>query len=338
VFGVLTEHGKKNISTHILSQKVMKTLIQISLLSLLTFSTLAQSDSLQVDSTKTEPEVVAPTWKKTLNIGLSLSHTLNVNPPATSAPEEGFGSSVSIKASLNYIKDKSRFKVKNNLSWLMVLYKANGQTPTQNVSDILLTNHDLSYSFKKGGNWSINTIFNNTASVLTLFDGNYLIDQNALGPIQSFLNPYSVTISPGIKYDTEKGLGISISPYVFKIRGVTNQAIADKDIFFKNKANRILSDGHYKKSFQEQLGAGLQIWYVKNFGEWLSIDYKLIANSNYLENVFKNGTIEGQFTTNFIIYKGIGLTHTALLTGNFAQSPFKPFYNQVVVLSYTFDK
>ncbi len=316
----------------------MKTILQIFLLSLLTFSTLAQSDSLRVDSTKTEPAVVAPTWKKTLSVGLSLSHTLNINPPASNAPEEGFGSSVTLKASLDYVKEKSRFKMKNNLSWLMVLYKANGQTPTQSTSDILLINHDFSYSFKKGGNWSINTIFNNKTSVLTLFDDNYLRDQNALGATQGFLNPYSITISPGIKYDTEKGLGISLSPYVFKIRGVTSQAIADKDIYFKDRANRILSDGHYKKSFQEQLGAGLQIWYKKDFGEWLSIDYKLFANSNYLENVFKNGTLEGQFTTSFFIYKGIGLTHTALLNGNFAQSPFKPFYNQVVVLSYTFDK
>jgi hypothetical protein len=317
----------------------MKSLIQISLLSLLTFSTLAQSDSLQVDSVKVEEEVAsAPAWEKSLTVGLSLSHTLNVNPPANSAPKEGFGSTVSISASLNYIKENSRFKMLNDLSWTMALYKANGQTPTQNVSDVLLTNHDFSYSFKKRGNWSINTIFNTETSVLTLFENNYLRDQNALGPIQSFLNPYAVTISPGIKYDTDKGLGISVSPYVIKIRGVTSQAIADKDIFFQDKDNRILSDGHYKKSFQEQLGAGLQIWYKKSFGKWINIDYKLLANSNYLENVFKNGTISGQFTTNFFIYKGFGITHKGLLTGNFAQSPFKPFYNQVVVLSYKFAK
>jgi hypothetical protein len=315
----------------------MKSLIQIFVLSLLTFSTLAQSDSLKVDSTKVQEETI-PSWEKTLGLGLSLSHTLNVNPPANSAPKEGFGSTVSIDAVLNYIKEKSRFTMRNDLSWTMALYKANGQIPTQNTSDILLTNHDFSLSFKKGGNWYFNTIFNTETSVLSLFENNYLQDQNALGPIQSFLNPYAITINPGIKYETGKGLGISISPYVLKIRGVTSQAIADKDIFFQDKDNRILSDGHYKKMFQEQLGAGLQIWYTKKFGKWISINYKIIANSNYLENIFKNGTITGQFTTNLFVYKGFGITHKGLLKGNFAQSPFKPFYNQVIVLSYKFAK
>lgn len=315
----------------------MKTLLQIFFINLLTFSLLAQSDSLQVDSTKVEEEI-APSWEKSFGLGLSLSHTLNVNAPANSAPKEGFGSTVSMDAVLNYIKEKSRFQMRNDLSWTMALYKANGQMPTQNTSDILLTNHDFSLSFKKGGNWYFNTILNTETSVLSLFENNYLQDQNALGPIQSFLNPYAVTINPGIKYETGKGLGISISPYVLKISGVTSQAIANKDIFFQDQANRIMSDGHYIKMFQEQLGAGLQVWYTKKFGKWISINYKIIANSNYLENMFKNGTITGQFTTNLFVYKGFGITHKGLLKGNFAQSPFKPFYNQVVVLSYKFAK
>lgn len=315
----------------------MKSLIQIFLLNLLTFSLLAQADSLQVDSTQVEEEV-APSWEKSFGLGLSLSHTLNINAPANSASKEGFGSTVSIDAVLNYIKEKSRFTMRNDLSWTMALYKANGQIPTQNTSDILLTNHDFSLTFRKGGNWYFNTIFNTETSVLSLFENNYLQDQNALGPIQSFLNPYAVTINPGIKYETGKGLGISISPYVLKIRGVTSQAIADKDIFFQDQDNRILSDGHYKKMFQEQLGAGLQIWYTKKFGKWISINYKIITNSNYLENIFKNGTITGQFTTNLFVYKGFGITHKGLLKGNFTQLPFKPFYNQVVVLSYKFAK
>ena len=84
---------------------------------------------------------------------------------------------------------------------------------------------------------------------------------------KSVYNAGTVTINPSIKYKTGKGLRISVSPYVLKIRGVTSQAIADKDIFFQDKDNRILSDGHYKKMFQEQLGAGLQIWYTKKFGK-----------------------------------------------------------------------
>ncbi len=47
----------------------MKSLIQIFVLSLLTFSTLAQSDSLKVDSTKVEEEAT-PSWEKTFGFRL----------------------------------------------------------------------------------------------------------------------------------------------------------------------------------------------------------------------------------------------------------------------------
>lgn len=305
---------------------------------MLAFSALAQSDSLQVDSTQTEPEEVIPAWEKSFMLGLSLSHSLNVNAPANSAPKEGFSGTILLETSLNYTKETSRFNMLNDFSWTMALYKANGQSPIQNTSDIFLSNHDFSYSFKKGGNWRINTIFNVETSILTLFENNYLHDQNALGPVQGFLNPYAISISPGIKYSINKRLEISVSPYVLQIRGVTSQEIADKDIFFQDQDNRILSDGHYKKSFQEQLGAGLQIAYTKKFGKWLGINYRLIANSSYLENIFKNGTLTGQFTTSLFVYKGFSITHKGLLKGNFAQSPFKPFYNQVVVLGYKFAK
>ena len=314
--------------------EIFKLITMKTLLSLLSLCFVFNMYS-QTDSTNAEPEIK---WEKSFGIGLSLSHTLNVNAPANSAPKEGFGSTISVDAMLNYIKENSRFQMRNDLSWTMALYKANSQIPTQNVSDILLTNHDFALSFQKGGNWYFNLILNTETSILTLFENNYLRDQNALGLIQSFLNPYSITINPGIKYEINKGLGISISPYVLKIRGVTSQSIADKDIFFQDKDNRILLDGHYKKTFQEELGAGLQIWIDKRIGKWLAINYKIIANSNYLENIFKNGTITGQFTTNLFVYKGFGITHKGLLKGNFAQYPFKPFYNQVIVLSYKFVK
>ena len=314
--------------------EIFKLITMKTLLSLISLSFVFNTYS-QTDSTNAESEIK---WEKSFGIGLSLSHTLNVNAPANSAPKEGFGSTVSIDAMLNYIKENSRFQMRNDLSWTMALYKANSQMPTQNTSDILLTNHDFALSFQKSGNWYFNLILNTETSILTLFENNYLRDQNAIGPIQSFLNPYSLTINPGIKYEINNGLGISISPYVLKIRGVTSQSIADKDIFFQDRDNRILSDGHYKKTFQEELGAGLQIWIDKRIGKWLAINYKIIANSNYLENMFKNGTITGQFTTNLFVYKGFGITHKGLLKGNFVQSPFKPFYNQVIVLSYKFVK
>jgi hypothetical protein len=317
-------------------------IIILSLISQKTTQAQADSTALKVDSLKraeatkaeepAEPKV--PNWEKSLSLGLNLSHTLNVNAPTSGAPKSGFGSSNNIGLNLNYIKEGSKFKMQNDASWTFAFYKAKKASPTQNTSDIVNFNHDFALAFKKGGDWNVNIIMNEETSVLTLFDQNYLKDQAALGPIQKFLNPFTVTINPGIKYQPTKQFGISISPYALQLRGVIDQNIADKDLHFQDIDDRIKDDGHYKTSFSKTLGASTNIWYKVKIKKLLSIDYKLFMSSNYFENILKNGQIKGQFKTDLNLFKGLLLTHIGNLKGDFAIKPLKPFYNQIILLGY----
>ncbi len=289
---------------------------------------------IKTDSLKTE-EPKVPTWEKSLSLGLNISHTLNANAPASGAPKSGFGSSNNISVAINYIKEQSKFKMQNDASWTFAFYKSKAKSPTQNTSDIVNFNHDIALAFKKGGDWNINIIMNEETSGFTLFDQNYLKDQVALGPFQKFLNPYTLTINPGIKYQPTKQFGISLSPYAVQFRGVTEQSIADKDLHFQDIDERTYTDGRFKKTFSKTLGASTNIWYKLKVKKFLTLDYKLFLSSNYFENILKNGQMKGQFKTDINLFKGLLLTHIGNLKGDFANKPLKPFYNQVVLLGYS---
>ena len=301
-------------------------------------STALKADSLKrVEATKEEEpaEEKAPNWEKSLSFGLNVSHTLNINAPSSGSPKSGFGSSNNIGFTLNYIKETSKFKMQNDASWTFAFYKAKKASPTQNTSDIVNFNHDFALAFKKGGDWNVNIIMNEETSGFNIYDENYLRDYNQLGAIQRFLNPYTVTINPGIKYQPTKQFGISLSPYAIQLRGVMDQTIADKDLHFQDIDDRIKADGHYKTSFSKTLGASTNIWYKLKVKKFLSLDYKLFLSSNYFENILKNGQMKGQFKTDINLFKGLLLTHIGNLKGNFANNPLKPFYNQVVLLGYS---
>jgi hypothetical protein len=294
-----------------------------------------KADSLKrIEAAKVEAEPKEPNWEKTLSFGLNISHTLNVNAPTSGAPKTGFGSTNNIGFTLNFIKETSKFKMQNDASWTFALYRAKKATPTVNVSDIVNLNHDFALAFKKGGQWNVNIIMNEETSGFTIYDQNFLKDQAAMGPIQKFLNPYTVTINPGIKYQPSKSFGISLSPYAVQFRGVTEQSIADKDLHFQDITPNTKADGSYLKSFSKTLGASTNIWYKLKVKKILTLDYKLFLSSNYFENTLKNGQLKGQFKTDINLFKGLLLTHIGNLKGNFANKPLKPFYNQVVLLGY----
>jgi hypothetical protein len=294
-----------------------------------------KADSLKrIETAKVEAEPKEPNWEKTLSFGLNISHTLNVNAPTAGAPKSGFGSTNNVGFTLNYIKEASKFKMQNDASWTFALYRAKKATPTVNISDIVNLNHDFALAFKKGGQWNVNIIMNEETSGFTLYDQNNMKDITNLGPIQKFLNPYTVTINPGIKYQPTKQFGISISPYAVQFRGVTEQSIADKDLHFQDIDDRTAVDGTYKKSFSKTLGASTNIWYKLKVKKFLTLDYKLFLSSNYFENILKNGQMKGQFKTDIKLFKGLLLTHIGNLKGDFANKPLKPFYNQVVLLGY----
>lgn len=284
----------------------------------------------QTDSTKTEEEEKTPAWEKSLSVGLNLSHTLNANAP-TSAPKQGFSTTNAIDIDFNYVKEGSRLNFKNELHWTFSFFKSNTKTPSQNTADALTSFHNLAYSLRKNGRWNANIIVTTETPVFKQYEGNYLKDYDQLGQIQRFLNPYEYKLSPGLKYQHNKYFGISISPYAVKFFGLTDQFIADKGAFIEEQK----PDGHYKTKISERLGAEVIFKYKRVYKKKLDMNYTLTASSNYFENILKNGHLTGIFLTKFTLFKGFSISHRATLKGNLAQKPFKPYYNQVILLAYT---
>lgn len=288
----------------------------------LTLESTAQTDSSQVEKT--------PSWEKTITWGTSLSHTLNINAPI-GTPRQSMSFSNALDISLNYIKETSKFKALNEVHWLFTFAKADSRSRTLNSADQVLTFHDLSYAIKNQSKWNANLIIKTESPLFKQYQGNFLKDYAQLGPIQAFLNPYTLNISPGIKYQAAKHFGISLAPYSLQLFGLTDQFIADKGDFIQERK----SDGHYETKLFTPLGTDLNIWLKKKIGKRFDIDYKYSVSYNAFTDNLTKGKMTGLFLTNFKIVKGLKLTHRATIKGNFDNKPFKPFYNQVVLLSYT---
>lgn len=274
-----------------------------------------------------------PSWEIISTVGLNLTHTLNVNAPKN-APKQGFATTNALDLTTNYIKDKSLFKAYNELHWTFAFFKAKTNAATQNTADQMQTLHDIALSFNIKGVWNINLISKIETPIFTLYESNYLRDYEQLGQAQRFINPYRLALSPGFKYQPQKWLGISISPYSIEFFGLTDQKIADKGQFVQDQE----ANGHYKLRSTELLGAETNIWITKKIKKIAEINYRINLSSNYFENTFKNGRMGGLFITKLNLYKNISLSHRAALKGNLSQKPFKPFYSQVILISYTFSK
>ena len=296
---------------------------------LLIILTLGLKNAKAQTDTTTTVEEKQPNWEKTLVFGISFSHTLNINPPL-GTPKQGMALNNAIDLTANFIKETSKFHMINELHWIFGFGKADARSRTLTSSDQILTLHDFSYAFKKKGDWNINSIVKAESPLFTQFEGNFLKDYYQLGRIQAFLNPYRFTIAPGIKYQPSKYLGISLSPYSVEFFGLNDQFIADKGQFTTDR--RV--DGHYETFKMNQLGAEANIWWKKKLNKHFDINYKYSISSNYFEKILKNGRMNGLFITNFKIIKGLTLTHRASLKGDMSIKPFKPFYNQIVLLSY----
>jgi hypothetical protein len=286
-----------------------------------------KNSSAQTDTTTAEEKL--PNWEKTVVLGISFSHTLNINPPA-GTPKQAMQLTNALDLTANYVKETSKVHVINELHWLFTFGKADARSRTLTSADQLLLLHDISYAFKKKGDWNINTIVSAESALFSQYEGNYLKDYQQLGRIQAFLNPFTVTVSPGIKYQPNRDLGISLSPYSVEFYGLMDQFIADKGAFITDRR----LDGHYETFRYSRLGAAANIWWKKKINKRFDVNYKYNISSNYFEKLLKNGRMNGLFITNFKIIKGLTLTHRATLKGDMAIKPFKPHYNQVVLLSY----
>ncbi len=275
---------------------------------------------------------VQKNWIFTAGIGFNVGNVLEFNNPS-GTDKKSLSGTTSIDLGLNYNKDGARFAMTNELHYLFSLQKS-GLTAAahiQRVSDELTTLHDFSIAIGKTKKWNFNLIAKTTTSIFTIYDGDYFKDINVLGKIQRFLSPYDITISPGIKWQSDKYLRISISPYSFNLYGVENNEISVKGIFITDTT----ATGSFKKHLFKRLGAEINFWYDRKIKTWLDMQYRLSFSANYFEKITKTGLLDALFITKFKLVKNLYLTHRATLKGNFSVSPFKPFYSQSILLSYS---
>jgi hypothetical protein len=297
-------------------------------------SNLVQNKIFNKKASRHLQEITLPqrNWQFSLGIGLNLGNILEYNPPSGN-DKKSFSATVALDAGVNYRKDGSRFAMTNELHWLFSLQKS-GLTSgdhIQRISDNISTLHDLSVATGKSRKWNFNLIVKATTSVFNIYNGDYFTDINKLGKTQGFISPYDITVSPGIKWQPGKYLRLSISPYSFNLYGVKSQQVSNTGIFITDTD----ASGNYKKFLFSRLGAEINIWYDRRIKTWLELQYRLGISANYFEKITRDGTLDGLFLTNIRLVKGLYLTHRATLKGNYAGKPFRPYFQQSVLLSFT---
>ena len=278
-----------------------------------------------------QDEASPKSWECTFGIGLNVGNILELN--SSSGPDKiSFSATSALDLGLNYFKEGHRFAMTNEMHWTVAIQKSalTGAAHIQRATDDLSTLHDFSFAMNKSNKWNFNLIAKTNTSIFTIFGGEYFKDFNSLGKIQGFLNPYEVTLSPGIKYQPNKYFRFSLSPYSVKLYGLRSQQIANTGFYTQT----FDVNNNYTLFVFKQLGAELNIWYDRKFKTWLEMQYRLGISSDYFSNIAKNGLMEGLFITKIKLIKNIYLTHRAILKGDFTQSPFKPYYNQTVLLSF----
>lgn len=286
---------------------------------------------------KPEPAVVeveepVKAYQFTFGIGLNVGNILEFNSP--SGPDKkSFSGTAALDLGLDYYKEGNRFAMTNELHWNIAVQKSGltSSARVQRVSDELVTLHDFSYAMTKNSKWNVNLIAKTNTSVFTIFDGDYFKDYNNSGKTQAFLNPYEVVLSPGIKYQPNDYFRMSFSPYSVSLYGLTNQQIANTGYYTQT----FDANNNYDLFVFKQLGAELNIWYDRKYKKWLEMQYRLGISSDYFTNIAKNGVMDGLFITKFKIIKNVSLAHRGILKGDFFEKPFKPYYKQTILLSFS---
>lgn len=279
-----------------------------------------------------EAEAPEKAFQFPVSIGLNLGNILEFNSP--SGPDKkSFSATLALDLGANYFKEGSRFAMTNELHWTMAIQKSgfNNTDRIQRATDELSTLHDFSIAINKSNRWNFNLILKTSTSVFTIFDGDYFKDFNSNGKTQGFANPYQVIVSPGIKYQPIESLRFSLSPYSISLYGLTSQQIANTGYYTQT----FDTNNDYDLFVFKQLGAELNIWYDRKIKKWLEMQYRLGISADYFSKIANNGLLDGLFITKLRLVKNVYLTHRAVLKGSFANKPFKPYYNQAILLSFS---
>lgn len=323
----------ENLSLKSLAGTAALSKIVLILLPLFSSLALAQTDSTQVgkdvkkDSIDAEPAPKA--WEVSINLGLNLSHTMQVNGVPNTG-KLGFSTTNGIDLNVNYTKE--RIISTNEFHWQFSLYKAGLKSIMQKTADELLSLHDLSVGFADDRRWNVNIIAKSQTGIFSTYENGMFWDTTGSGTlVQSFLNPYELILSPGIKWQPTKSFRVSLSPYTFRFYGLMSQAIANTGLYIEDKQP---NGRDFVKQMMEQQGAEVNVWYDRKFKKWLQMQYRLAIKSSYAETILDNGALDGLFITKIKLIKNIFLTHRATLRGKLEEKPFKPVYIQVITLSY----
>lgn len=278
-----------------------------------------------------EAEEPAKSYQFTFGIGLNVGNILEFNSP--SGPDKkSFSGTGALDLGLDYYKEGNRFAMTNELHWNIAVQKSGitDASRIQRVNDELVTLHDFSFTLSKNSKWNANLIVKSNTSIFTIYEGDYFKDYNQNGKTQGFANPYEVVLSPGIKYQPNDYFRLSLSPYSVSLYGFTNQQIANYA-----QTTDINDNNDYNLFVFKQLGAELNIWYDRKYKKWLEMQYRLGISSDYFSDIAKNGVMDGLFITKFKIIKNVSLSHRGILKGDFFEKPFKPYYKQTILLSFS---
>lgn len=275
---------------------------------------------------------IVKNWQHTVSFGINLGNVLEFNNPAGKG-RKNFSLNTSLDLGLNYRKESSKFAMTNELHYILGLQKEGltNNDHIQNYQDNLITLHDFSRGFGVGNKMNFNIILKTTTSLFTVYDGNYLRDYNNLGRTKAFASPYDIIVSPGLKYQANQYFRISISPYSFQLYGIRDIGIADKGLYITDMD----ANGKFKRFVFKRLGAEANFWFDKKVKKWLEMQYRLSFSSDYFGNFGKNGLMDGLFITKIKLIKDIYLTHRATLKSNLAVNFLNPYYNQVILISYS---
>jgi hypothetical protein len=203
--------------------------------------------------------------------------------------------------------------------------------PLQIVQDRLNTLHDASWKIGKKSAWNVNTIISTSTPLITQFDGNTFQDYNRLGRISGWLSPYEVRLAPGIKFQPNTSFRFSVSPYAVQLLGVKMNDVSAKGLYITETD----ASGNYKQFVATRLGAEINVWYDKQIGEWLQMQYRLTIAANYFEQITRTGIMDGLFITRLRLIKNLFLTHRLVAQNSFSNRFFKPFLNQNILLSFS---
>ena len=271
-------------------------------------------------------------WKSSFAIGLSASNFMEFN--AKPGPDKkNFSGTGSIDLGLNRKKEDGKLEMTNEVHWMVGVQRAglSDSGHLQRVADDLKTLHDISYGISKGNKFSINLIARTSTSIFTIYNGDYFTNVNHAERIQGFLNPWEATLAPGIKLQPDKFLRVSVSPFSVYLYGVESQRIANTRHYTHDSD----VNHNYVRFVAKQLGAEINVWYDRQIGKWLGIQYRIGASADYFDKIGEKGKLDGLFITKVKLLKDLYLSHRAELKGDFAEKKFKPYYSQTILLSFT---